>query len=455
MREKIAKLFLKAAGFRSAARAGRSFLESYPVREIWMKARHGKEALYPFSGLDEYGKALLGADVFIERQTRFFTLDDIILLPPIFTPLRLRKMTDIQREPLYHDVDMACEIGGFHSRLPLTVASMGSTEVAHRLGPALGKAAAKAGIPMGIGENVSTIWGYEKRNRVNMPSFKERLMAYLLHSEDDMGGAIIQQSVEDAFDEHWNKVYSDPDVTPYMENGKIAFEIKLGQGAKPGLGGETKISREMALRLKDMYYFPEDPERTVRELYERHSAPGTYTPEILRSQLRLLRNNYPKARLWVKCGPFKDLLDVLRIIAEEGADAVLVDGKEGGTGMSPVIALKDLGLPTVACLRQIAEARRLGMACDMVLSGRLYDGGHIVKALCLGSTAVSMGRPFVIAGQEGGARGILNFIEATEVEARMLISALGKYSVRELGTEDAASTDQVLASELGIQYAYA
>ena len=455
MSEPLAKLFMKVASVRSATAAGRTFLESYPVDEIIQKAKHGKDALYPFSDLDEYGRALLGADISLRQATRFNTLDQLVLLPPVFTPKRLEKMTELRREPLYGDVSLEATVGGFRSKLPITMASMGSTEVAHGASDHLGKGAAEAGIPMGLGENIATVWGYAKRTKPTMPTFKQRLSSYLDALDGSHGGVVIQQSVEDAFDELWNKVYTDPDVEPFVRKGLVAFEVKLGQGAKPGLGGETKVSREMARSLKGKYYFPEDPDAVERDLYERHSAPGTYTEEILRAQLRSLRNNFPRVRIWVKSGPFRDLLALFRVASQERIDAVLVDGKEGGTGMSPVIALKDLGLPTLACLKRIQDARVEGHKTPYVLSGRLFDGGHVVKSLALGATAVSFGRPFIVAAGVAGAKGVHNFLEATEVEIRMLASSLGKYALADLSLEDVGSLDRHLADALNIPFVYA
>jgi hypothetical protein len=454
MAEPVPKPTVKIASVRTAG-AARGVLDSYPVDEISEKASRGRDALYPFSDLDAYGRALLGADVAGKHASRFGTLDDLVLLPPLFTPKRLAAMESLGREPYFSDVSLETTIGGFRSRLPITMASMGSTEVAHAASAALGRGAAEAGIPMGLGENIATVWGYGKRARASMPSFKQRLFAYLDHVEDSRGGVSIQQSVEDASDELWNKVYTDPDVEPYVRKGLVAFEVKLGQGAKPGLGGETKVPRDVARSLKGRYYFPEDPEAVDRDLYERHSAPGTYTEEILRAQLRSLRNNFPRARLWLKTGPFRDLLALFRIAAQERMDAVLVDGKEGGTGMSPAIALKDLGLPALACLKRIADARVEGIRTPHVLSGRLYDGGHVVKALCLGSTAVAFGRPFLIAAAVAGEAGIRNFLEATQVEARMLVSSLGKYRLTDLGLEDVGSLDRALADALNVPFVYA
>ncbi len=448
------RLVLRYGILRSTVRSGLSFSRTYPVWEILSKARAGKDAVYPFNELEEYGRALLGAEVYEPGYPRFHTLDRLVLLPPAFTPNRLAKMGELLREPLYTDVRTECFVGGFKVKLPLVVGSMGSTDVASRVGVELARGAAKAGIVMGIGENVATMRGYDRRRCRNHPSLKERLMAYLENMKDGFGGIIIQQSVEDAYDELWNRIYSDVDLESYFEEGVVGFEIKVGQGAKPGLGGEVKVSRDLALELKDKYYLPEDPEIVIKDFYERHSAPGTFTEAILSSMIRLLKNNYPRARVWVKLGPYRDLVRVIKICSDAGTDAITVDGKEGGTGMSPIVALKDLGLPTLACLKRIGDAKRLGVSSSMVVSGGLYSGSHLVKALALGADAVAMGRPFIIAVQAKGERGVTNFVEAVRAEAQMLTSALDKYSLKDLSPEDLGSLDKDIADALELSYIY-
>jgi len=448
----IYKVFLKLLSIKKSISTGFKFSDIYPIDEIALKAKLGSEAIYPFSKFDEYGRAILGADIYI-KPTKFHTLDRLILLPPAFTPLRLKKMEEILREPLYTDVNTETIIGGFKSKVPITVASMGSTDIANKLGIDIAIGAARSGIVMGIGENVATVRGYDKRLSNSQPSLKERILSYLENLENDYGGIVLQQNVEDAYDELWNKVYSDKQLEQYIDRGLIAFEIKLGQGAKPGLGGEIKVSREQALKLKQKYYFPDDPEKVIKQNYERHSAPGTFTEEILSSMIKLMKNNYPRVKVWIKTGPYRDLDKIIEIAWKNGADAIVIDGKEGGTGMSPIIAMKDLGYPTIVCLKKIHDARVKGVTTSLLISGRLYDGGHVVKSLILGATAVSMGRPFIIAAQYG-ANGVKNFIDAIKIEIQMLVSALGKYELQDLGTEDIGALDKELAEMFSIEYIY-
>ncbi|MFB6489726.1 MAG: glutamate synthase-related protein [Thermoproteus sp. AZ2] len=442
-------VWLKGATF--LLRGFRDFFEDYPVGEIAFRALRGREAVYPFGLLSSYGSAVLGANVHRRGYPRFKTLDDVVLMPPAFTPRRLKKAAELLREPTFMDVETEVEVGGFKSSLPVVVGSMGSTHIASKTALDIAKAAAKAGVVFGIGENVATVRGYSKRLTRGHPSFKERLLTYLSNT-NKKGGVIIQQSVEDAYDELWNRVYSDKDVEPYIEEGLIGFEIKIGQGAKPGLGGIIKIPREQVERLRAKYHF--DESELGKKYVARYSVPGTFTAEILAGTIRFMKTAYPRARIWIKLGPFRDALDVIRIAEEEGADAVVIDGKEGGTGMAPTIAMKDLGYPTLVALKYIRAARAEGRKISLLVGGRLYDGGHVVKALALGASAVYMARPFLIAALAKGSRGVENYVDSLKAEVQMLISALGKYDARGLGPEDVAAADPDVARMLGIPYLY-
>ncbi len=211
------------------------------------------------------------------------------------------------------------------------------------------------------------------------------------------GGVFIQQNVEDSYDEHWNKVYSDKDLEPFIEEGRVGFEVKVGQGAKPGgLGGVIRMRKEDAIKVRDKYHFLEDPLTAKGGKYvERYSVPGTFTPDILRGgTIRMMRNNYPRAKIWIKTGPYRDVAEIIRIASEEGgADAVVIDGKEGGTGMAPSTAMKELGYPTVVGLKKIMDARLGGAGLGLLVAGRLFNGAHVVKSIALGASGIYVGRP--------------------------------------------------------------
>lgn len=387
-------------------------------------------ALFPFDDPAEYGTRPVGPSR-VRPARGGLRWEDIAVAPPLFTPRRYEKMLELGREPYYTDVDLGVTIGGFPSRLPLYASAMGSTEVASRTSLAVARAAGAAGIPLVIGENVTTVRGYGKPTREGHPSLKQRVAAYTEALEDDVGGLVIQQSVEDADAELWNHVYSDPDFEPLLSSGRLGFEIKAGQGAKPGLGGLTLIKVEDAERL-GKHFLVEETE-VGGGLRMRHSAPGTYSEEILRQQVRLMRNNYPRVRVWAKLPPTRDVDAAAQVAWEAGADAVSVDGAEAGSGLAPTAFLEDVGLPLLECLFLVGRQHR--ERC-LNVSGGFADSARIVKALCLGARAAGLGRALLVALDEGGADGLDRFLATTAAEIRLLVSAVGKYVVGELTPED-------------------
>ncbi|MET7802740.1 glutamate synthase-related protein, partial [Streptomyces decoyicus] len=160
-------------------------------------------------------------------------------------------------------------------------------------------------------------------------------------------------------------------------------------------------------------------------------TPGTFTQEILHHQIVLMRNNFPQARVWVKLPPGRDIAAAAGIAWAAGADAVTVDGAEAGTGWAPLSFMNHVGLPLAECLLRIAPHDTCCIA-----SGRMWEGTRAVKALALGARAVGLGRAAFLAADEDPEQGLLKLLDCCAFEMQLLISALGKYVVAEVGRED-------------------
>jgi isopentenyl diphosphate isomerase/L-lactate dehydrogenase-like FMN-dependent dehydrogenase len=163
----------------------------------------------------------------------------------------------------------------------------------------------------------------------------------------------------------------------------------------------------------------------------RCSSPGTFTDEILRQQIRLMRNNFPRARIWVKLPPARDVHTAAQVAWQAGADAVTVDGAEGGTGWAPRSFLQHVGLPLGECLRRIGPH-----GASLLVSGRIWEGARAAKCLAFGADAVGLGRAALIAVDTDADQGLVNLVQCLALELQMLTSALGKYQVGALGPED-------------------
>ncbi|MEU5473673.1 glutamate synthase-related protein [Streptomyces lydicus] len=410
----------------------------FPEAAVRERARSGTAAAFP--PLSGYGHTLLGAAPGApEAGAPYGTPGELLetgrLVPPVFMPRRLEKLIELGREPQHSDVDLTTDIGGFQAPLPLYVSAFGSTRAAgDGLGTAVGRQAGSLGLPLVIGENVLPVSGYGRPGTAsdgggNAAGLLRRIRAYADELPDGVGGIAVQQSTEDADAEVWNLVHSDPHVQPLLASGRLAFELKVGQGAKPGLGGMTLVDAAEADRLADRYRVQD----TLGEKGDvlRCSAPGTVTEEILRQQIRFMRSNYPRVRVWVKLFPGRDVDRAAAVAWQAGADAVTVDGAEGGSGWAPHAFLDGVGLPLGECLRRIAAGPH-----PLLVSGRMWEGGRVARSLALGARAAGLGRAALLAADEDPDRGLIRLTACLELELRLLVSALGKYAAAELAPED-------------------
>lgn len=407
--------------------AARLRAQGFPEAAVRARAATGSAAIFPPE--EAYGREVFGAGAASHPETADL-IDRARLVPPVFAPLRLEKLIDLGREPLFSDVDLRTEIGGFRSAWPVFLSAFGSTQLGStELAAAASRQAGRLGIPMVIGENVVPVNGYGRGPAGPNNALLSRVRAYLAELPDGAGGVVIQQSTEDADSEVWNLVYSDPGVQPLVATGRLGFELKVGQGAKPGLGGMTVLDAAAAARVGGQYAVTEVFDGSDRRL--RSGSPGTFTGEILRQQIRLMRNNFPRARVWVKLHPGRDVAEAARLAWEAGADAVTVDGAEGGSGWAPIAFLDHVGLPLAECLLRIGTP-----AGCLLAGGRMWEGSRVVKALALGARAAGLGRAALVAVDQDRRDGLCRLLDGLALEASMLISALGKYTTSAVGRED-------------------
>jgi glutamate synthase domain-containing protein 2 len=173
-----------------------------------------------------------------------------------------------------------------------------------------------------------------------------------------------------------------------------AIEIVIGQGAKPG-GGGMLLGQKVGSRVARM--------RTLPEGIDQRSAsrhPDWTGPDDLRIKIEELREATGWTKpVYVKMGATRTDHDV-KLAVMAGADVVVVDGMQGGTGATQDVFIEHTGVPTLAAVRQAAEAlRELGVErqVQLIVSGGIRTGADVAKALALGADAVSVGIAALLA----------------------------------------------------------
>jgi glutamate synthase domain-containing protein 2 len=257
-----------------------------------------------------------------------------------------------------------------------------------------------------------------------------------------------------------------------------AIELTVGQGAKPGTGGlllESKVSDEIAA-MRDL------PAGVDQRSPCRH--PDWLGPDDMVIKIEELREATDwRVPIFVKMGASR-VYDDVKLAAKAGADVVVVDGMEGGTGASPDLLLDHTGIPTLAAVceaRAALEDIGLYGEVQLIIAGGIRSGTDAAKALALGADAVYVGTAALIAlncnkplyiedyhklGTEPyachhchtgrcpvgittqepelmkrldideGAERVVNFFHAMTLEIQMLARACGKADVHDLEPED-------------------
>jgi len=180
----------------------------------------------------------------------------------------------------------------------------------------------------------------------------------------------------------------------YLDMARV-IEIKIGQGAKPGIGGHLpgeKVSSEVSLT------------RMIPQGTDAISpAPqhDIYSIEDLAQLIYALKEatNYSKP-VSVKIAAVHNSAAIASGMVRAGADIVVLDGLRGATGAAPKIIRDNVGLPIEMALASVdSRLRQEGIRnqASIVVSGGIRNSGDVAKAIALGADAVYIGTAALIA----------------------------------------------------------
>lgn len=180
----------------------------------------------------------------------------------------------------------------------------------------------------------------------------------------------------------------------YLETG-AAVEIKIGQGAKPGIGGHLAGAKNIGDISKTRMI----PEGTDAISPAPHH--DIYSIEDLRQLVFSLKEatNYEKPIL-VKIAAVHNVAAIASGIARSGADIIVIDGLRAGTGAAPTQTRDNVGIPIELALAAVdSRLREEGIRnhVGLVASGTIRNSADIVKAIALGADAVAIGTAALIA----------------------------------------------------------
>ena len=170
----------------------------------------------------------------------------------------------------------------------------------------------------------------------------------------------------------------------YLKSG-AAIEIKMGQGAKPGIGGHlpgTKIVGDVSRTRM----IPEGSDAISPAPHH-----DIYSIEDLRQLVFSLKEatEYKKPVI-VKVAAVHNIAAIASGIARSGADIIAIDGFRGGTGAAPTRIRDNVGIPIELALASVDQRLRdegIRNNVSLVVGGSIRNAADVVKAIALGADA--------------------------------------------------------------------
>src|SRR5262245_11232507 len=118
-----------------------------------------------------------------------------------------------------------------------------------------------------------------------------------------------------------------------------AVEVVVGQGAKPG-GGGLLLGQKISARVAAMRDLPEGIDQRSACRHPDWTGPDDLTIKI--QELREL-TDWQKP-IYVKVGASRPFYDIA-LSVKAGADVVVLDGMQGGTGATQDVFIENVGIP--------------------------------------------------------------------------------------------------------------
>lgn len=183
-------------------------------------------------------------------------------------------------------------------------------------------------------------------------------------------------------------------VSPeYLQVGR-AYQIKIGQGAKPGIGGHLPgekvlegISETRMIPLGSDAISPA-PQHDI------------YSIEDLRLLIYAIKEASGYKPVCVKIAAVHNVAAIASGIVRAGADMIYLDGFRGGSGATPAVVRDNVGIPVelaLAAVDQRLREEKIRHQVSIVAAGGMRSSADVMKAIALGADAVAIATAALLA----------------------------------------------------------
>jgi len=290
-------------------------------------------------------------------------------------------------------------------------------------------------------------------------------------------GGLVEQSLESSYRYIFEYVPNKYSVTDENLKRVDAIEIKIGQSAKPGMGGHLPAAKVTAEIAKIRGY----PEGT--DIMSPAHFPDINNPGELKDAVDMLRQRSGGKPIGIKmaAGNIEDDLEVA-VYAEP--DFITIDGRPGTTASAPKIVKAATSVPTIFALHRARKFLDENDRTDisLVITGGLRISSDFAKALAMGADAIAIGTSALIAAAcqqyrichsgdcpvgvttqkpelrarvsiEHSAKRVENFLRVSTEEIKTFSRITGKNNVHDLDVKDLVTYNSEISNYTNIEHA--
>ncbi|MDJ0914302.1 MAG: FMN-binding glutamate synthase family protein [Desulfobacterales bacterium] len=205
-------------------------------------------------------------------------------------------------------------------------------------------------------------------------------------------GGILPEEFDAAYRYIFEYVPNQYSVTEENLKKVDAVEIKIGQSAKPGLGGHLpgkKVTSEIA-RIRGF--------KEGQDIISPSHFKDIRSREDLKNRVDWLRATSGGRPIGIKLAA-GDIEADLAIVVHAQPDFITIDGRAGATGSAPKFVKASTSIPTLFAIHRARKYLDANDAADisLTITGGLRISSDFAKALALGADAVAISTSALIA----------------------------------------------------------
>lgn len=290
-------------------------------------------------------------------------------------------------------------------------------------------------------------------------------------------GGLVEESLEKSYRYIFEYVPNKYSVTDENLKRVDAIEIKIGQSAKPGMGGHLPAPKVTAEIAKMRGY----PEGT--DIISPAHFPDINNPGELKDAVDMLRQRSGGKPIGIKMAA-GNIEDDLEVAVYAKPDFITIDGRPGATGDAPKFIKAATSVPTIFALHRARKFLDENSRTDisLVITGGLRISSDFAKALAMGADAIAIGTAALIAAAcqqyrichsgdcpvgvttqkpelrarasiEHSAKRVENFLRVSTEEIKTFSRITGKNDVHDLDVKDLVTYNTEISNYTNIDHA--